>query len=193
MELKEFLAIYRKRANLFGAVMLAALACGALFYFFQPVRYRSAVLLNVTRTGQAKTADYQFDDFYRLQADERFADTIVRWLESQRFQADLQKKVATERVFSLSAKRLSSQTIAVDVFSAEPVTTERLALAIEPIVNDEAAKLNQWQQKENWFRVAADAPLTGREMWRWEKILLLTLGLGIFTAFWLVLIRHYWE
>ena len=156
MELKEYLAVFRARTNLFLGIILAALVSGALFYFFQPIKYRAELVLNVTRTGQVKTADYQFDDFYRLQADERFADTVVRWLETERMQNDIRKgaKIADNQIFSLTAKRLSSQMIDVNILASDPGAAEKIALAVSATVNLEAEKLNAWQQKEGWFKVA---------------------------------------
>lgn len=192
MELREFLAIFRKQANFFFGIILAFLAIGALFYFLQPVKYKAELTLNVTRTGQQKTADYQFDDFYRLQADERFADTVVRWLETARIQSDIQKEAGVGAgSFALSSARLSSQLITVEIASSNPDIAEETSLAVAKVVNNESAKLNYEQQKDSWFKVVDDAPVVSLAVWAWYKIILIALALGIFFAFWLVLFRHY--
>lgn len=194
MELREYLAIFRKQANFFFGIILAFLAIGVLFYFFQPVKYQADLTLNVTRTGQQKTADYQFDDFYRLQADERFADTVVRWLETARMQSDIQKEAGVGiGSFSLKLERLSSQMIAVEISASNPEIAEETSLSVAKAVNNESNKLNVAQQKENWFEVVADVPVISLATWAWYKIILIALALGIFIAFWAVLIRHYIE
>lgn len=193
MELKEFLAIFQKRANLFFGIILAVLVAGAFFYFFQPERYRAELILNVTRTGQEKTADYQFDDFYRLQADERFADTVVRWLETERIRKDIRKEAGIEDDFVLAAKRLSSQMIVAEILADKKRAVEKIAPAVSRVLNLEAEKLNEFQKKENWFRVVENEAVVDLAVWAWHEIILIALGLGIFIAFWFVLSRHYLE
>lgn len=193
MELKEFLAIFQKRANLFFGIILAALVLGALFFFFQPAKYRAELVLNVTRSGQEKTADYQYDDFYRLQADERFADTVVRWLEAENIRNEIKKEADVSDSFEMVAKRLSSQMIDVEISAADRRTVEKLTPAVSKVINLEADKLNEWQQKENWFKVIGDEAGVDLAIWAWHEIILIALGLGIFVAFWAVLIRHYLE
>jgi capsular polysaccharide biosynthesis protein len=193
MELKEYLAIFRSKMNLFLGIVLLALILGVLFYFLQPVKYQAKLVLNVTRTGQEKTADYQYDDFYRLQADERFADTIVRWLETENIQNEIKKEAGVSENYSLTAKRLSSQMIDVEILAADRQVAEKIALAVSKVVNRESDKLNVWQQKENWFKVVSDEAVVSVVTWEWYKVILITLVLGIFVAFWAVLIRHYLE
>lgn len=195
MELKELLAIFQKRANLFFGIIFLALASGVIFYFLQPMKYRSELVLNVTRIGQDKSADYQFDDFYRLQADERFADTVVRWLETARIKKDIQEfsKAGEKDYFSINAKRLSSQMISVKILAPDLKTVEKIAPVVSRVINIEAEKLNEEQKKENWFKVIADEPIINLATWAWHKIILIALGFGIFVAFWATLLKYYLE
>ncbi len=89
MEFKEWLDIFRKRTRMMITVILGCIAVGVLWYVFQPRGLAADLTLNVTRIGSQETSDYKYDDFYRLQADERFADTVVRWLGSPRIVSDI--------------------------------------------------------------------------------------------------------
>lgn len=61
-----------------------------LFLLLQPVRYTTVLSLHVGRVhNETQAEEYHYDDFYRLQADERFADTLVRWLASPSIVADI--------------------------------------------------------------------------------------------------------
>jgi capsular polysaccharide biosynthesis protein len=190
MELKEYLEILRKRIDLFLGVVLVFLLAGTALKIFQPVRWEAEVVLNVTRSGQEETADYRFDGFYRLQADERFADTAVRWLGTARMQEDIQN-TAGKKMVSLEAKRLSSQLIVVEVVAKDAPSAEKISGAIPQILNQEAQKLNQWQKEKNWFMVVADEPTISRSAWEWDRTILISLLFGIFAAFWSVVISHY--
>jgi capsular polysaccharide biosynthesis protein len=193
MELKEYLAIFRKQANFLGGIILLFLLGGTVFKLFQPVRYHSQVTLNVTRQGIERTAAYRFDDFYRLQADEKFADTVVRWLATDRMKLNIQNEATIDasNFLSLSGKRLSSQIVAVDIVAAEAETAEKLSFSVAKVVNREAEKLNQFQKEESWFLVVADDPVTGIVAWQWHKIIFVSLSFGLLVGFWAGLIRHY--
>jgi hypothetical protein len=114
MELREFVNIFVDRKKLFFGVFLGFILVGLAMYRFQPGRYEAALLLNVSRTGYEKTDAYRYDQFYRLQADERFADTVVRWMAAPSVREEMISLGAPEPVVvTLSAKRLSSQMIDV--------------------------------------------------------------------------------
>jgi len=192
MELKEYLALFRRQANLFLGVVLVFLLLGLVLKIFQPVRFKAEVILNVTRIGREETADYRYDDFYRLQADERFADTIVRWLGTARMQEDIQSK-AGKKMLSLNAKRLSSQMINVELTADNRWIAEDIAKAIPQVVNRESEKLNQWQKETNWFTVIADEAVVSQAAWPWDRVIFISLALGVFFAFWSVIITHYFK
>lgn len=192
MELKEYLAIFRRHANFFLGIVLVFLLMGIAAKIFQPVRYKAELVLNVTRLGQLETTDYRYDNFYRLQADELFADTVVRWLGTARIQNDIQE-VAGSNLIALGAKRLSSQMIAVEIEANKASGVEKIAGATAQVVNQEAQKLNDWQKEKNWFAVVADEPMVSKSVWEWHKIIFISLALGLFIAFWSVIISHYFE
>ena len=122
MELREFIGIFVKDRKVFFGIIFAAALLGALVFRFQPERYETALTLNVARTEADTASDYKYDQFYRLQADERFADTVVRWLAAPSVRADIASGANTSPrvVSSISAKRLSSQMIDVR-YSADRV------------------------------------------------------------------------
>lgn len=72
-------------------LLLDFLFLGLLWVTFEPKRYESNILITIGRT-QSKTVapvDYQYDNFYRLQADERFGDTLVRLLSTPQVTSDI--------------------------------------------------------------------------------------------------------
>lgn len=194
MELKEYLALFRRHINLFLGIVLVFLLLGAMVRLFQPVRFRAELVLNVTRLGQEETTDYRYDDFYRLQADERFADTVVRWLETARMKENIQSTAgSTAYPSSIDAKRLSSQMIAVELVANDTQTLEKIARAIPQAINQESGRLNQWQKEKNWFIVVANEPVVDQIVWEWHWVIFISLLLGIFAAFWSVIIAHYFK
>lgn len=194
MELREFVNIFVDRKKLFVGVLLGFMLLGLAAYRFQPERYEAAFLLGVSRTGYEETDDYRYDQFYRLQADERFADTVVRWMAAPSVRAEMISLGAPESVVAtLSAKRLSSQMI--DVRYSVPNGKEfgKAKEAIVSALNKETEKLNAETKDPNWFTVVAGDPVVSDA----RVSLRIAFGggaaAGLFFAFWTVLLVRYWK
>lgn len=199
MELKEYIAIFKKHFRLFWVIVVVFLLAGALLKIFQPATYKSSLTLNITRSGVQSTENYRYDGFYRLQADERFADTVVRWLESPRIVLDIfsDAKSRTSGIgpkkFSkaFKGKRFSSQTIQVEYVTDSVESAKSLSAAIKKILNRETEKLNALQKEENWFVILGDDPVVRNNQWGWMSVFSVSVLAGLFAAFWTVMIRHY--
>ncbi|MEI6650878.1 MAG: hypothetical protein WCL23_05630, partial [Candidatus Moraniibacteriota bacterium] len=91
MEFRDFCTIFAHRRNVFFSVFGVFLVVSALVFRLQPSRFETSLTVNVARAGAQATTDYTYDQFYRLQADERFADTVVRWIAAP----SVRKEIAT--------------------------------------------------------------------------------------------------
>lgn len=200
MELKEYLKIIRKYKTLFVATIAVVVLAVFAFFYLQPIHYNTSLTLNITRSGSQSTEQYKYDDFYRLQADEKFAETIVEWLRSPRIVADIYTSAGIagsgrsslgKLSKSVSAEKRSSQVVAV-AFSAP---NEDAAQKIAGATADTLAKLTQnlnVEQKENtWFKIAPESPVIVRYEPSFWRVLLGSLVGGVFLAFWVVMVRHY--
>jgi uncharacterized protein involved in exopolysaccharide biosynthesis len=199
MDLREYLAIFKRHLKLFLAVIAIFFLSGLFWQFLKPVNFKTSLMLNVTRSGIQETGAYRYDDFYRLQADERFADTAVRWLGSPRVAVDIynDSKIVTgglsqktlSRVFK--AQRFSSQEILVSFISSDGKTAQALAESIIKILNNETQKLNKLQNEKNWFVILGSEPVVRENKLPTYLVILASLALGFFAGIWAVLIRHY--
>lgn len=101
MELRDVLQIVRRDGMTFLGALALMLVAGALFFVLQPRDYKTTLILNVTRDTYVASGAYEYDQFYRLQADERFADTVVQWISS----ASLTKRVFADDGAKIRARR----------------------------------------------------------------------------------------
>lgn len=202
MELKDYLKIFVKNLVWFSLVLLLAMTIGAGYKHYknsQPATYQVSLLLNVTRTGIQATDNYRYDDFYRLQADERFADTVVRWIENPRIVTDVYNETGmisggialSELSKFFDAKRLSSQAIDVNFTAKSAVEAQNLSENLVKAINSEIKNLNQFQKEESWFKIIGDEPVIKEYKITWKNVLLISIALGIFLGIWVVLIKHY--
>ncbi len=201
MELKEFIQEIRKQWKFFSLITIGIVITTIFYVFLQPVRYTTILSLHIARSGSGnQTNEYQYDDFYRLQADERFADTIVRWLSSPRIVADIYKEtgreVATPSEHTLgkvfSAKRLSSQYIEVRFTTATEDIAQTLTTSLEKILNQRTIDLNSGTSQNNdWFRIIVEKPIIYPYYIPWTKIIGGSLLVGMVLALWGVGLRAY--
>lgn len=200
MELRNFIAIFIAEKRLIATILIAALAIGFFAYRLQAQWYTSTVLFSVTRIAPEETADYRYDQLYRLQADERMADTVARYLES-----GIGMKTAVERAelsapradFFIEGKvralRTSSQLIQVKYRAKTATEAERLADALLETGERYAASLNEQARDRNWFTLLATDPFIKDGRFTLLRSLFIALASGALLAFWTVLIRWYWQ
>lgn len=200
MDLKEYLQIIKKHKNLFIFVILFVSLGVFAYYSFRPVSFVTSLTIDVSRIGFQETTDYRYDDFYRLQADEKFCETIVEWLKNPRVVADIFKEagIDTEKLnlkklsASVKAQKRSSQIVAINFGASDEKTAKKIANAIIKIISKKTEVLNANQKENTWFQIFSDEPVIKENKINWMIILAGFLA-GIFLAFWTVLIKHYLE
>jgi capsular polysaccharide biosynthesis protein len=199
MEFKEYLAIIKYNLKLFGSIVAIVILASFSYFYLKPISYEASLVLNITRSGLQKSDQYKFDDFYRLQADEKFAETLVQWIKSPRVALDIwtasgnsPENLSLKQLSGLfKAEKLSSQIVSVKFSTANPETAKKISDSIIKIVSRETAALNQDQQEENWFEVVALSPVILISRVNPFLLFLATLAMGMFLGFWIVLVRHY--
>lgn len=200
------LLLWKDRFFLLGVLVLFV---GSAFAWnaFRAVSYETVLSLHIARSqaqaGKGVSEEYRYGDFYRLQADERFADTVVRWLLSPGIvsdvlrQAGIYRKDASVKSFSqfFSPKRLSSQFIEVRFFSPDNNDGSKIAGALRDVLNREAQNLNVGSDKnvDGWFVVLVDEPTTYLYDPGFSRILLFSSTLGIFSGLCAVFVRYAWK
>lgn len=199
MELREYVGIFRRNTHVFLVTVAACVIVGLVWQISQREYVVSDLTLNVTRSGSEKTIDYQYHDFYRLQADERFADTVVRWLQSPRTVSDIFADARLDAgdmsqrtlAHTLKAERLSSQVIRVTYDAKDVQAAEKLAHSIVTVLNKESATLNKDQQESAWFTIQGAEPVVRDGRLSIAFVFVVSLAIGAFLGFWAVLFQNY--
>jgi capsular polysaccharide biosynthesis protein len=197
MDIKEYIAIFQKEKKLFWIMVVLVWFTAALWQAAQPAKYQATLLLNVGRTAASTTEEYTYDNFYRLQADERFADTLVRWLQNPRVVSDIMNVAGvsadhyTEKQLTkvFTAKRLSSQVVEVRFGAENQDILQHYADGIKEVTASYTSTLSGGET--NWFRVVASDPvIRDARVAVWPFFGIALLG-ALFVAFWAVLAKHF--
>lgn len=201
MELKAFIKIFQKYAKTFFSILCVTVVLALFWQQSQPKTFGATLLLNIGRADLRETTEYTYDDFYRLQADERFADTVVRWLSMPRVVEDIYADAgmsivtfsARDRKEVFLGKRLSSQVIEVTYSGNEDKVLRSLSNSITRVLNRYAESLNQNGQESGWFVVIGSDPVIHDARVSFQTALLFSIALGVFLGFWGVLLRYYFS
>ena len=188
MELRQFFDIFCIHKKMFWGIIFVSVAVGILLFLIQPTVYKTSIMLNVTRDSVQDVNEYIYDDFYRLQADERFADTVVQWILSPYINTEVFGASGNN---SIIARRMSSQVIDVSYKTDTIEEGREYAQKLVSTVNIESQRLNQIQLKEGWFIVLGSNPVIVDATYPFYFILGIFSFIGFFIAFWMVMIIHY--
>lgn len=200
MELKEYLQIVKRNGKVFFGVIFSVCLIVFLYYSFRPISYSASLTIDVSRIGLQQTSDYRFDDFYRLQADEKFCETIVEWLNSPRVIENIyqEAKIDTSNFSleglskSIKAEKRSSQIVAVNFSAPSEKIAKNIATSVSKIISKKTKDLNISQKENTWFQIFSEEPVVKENKINF-LIILATFLFAIFIAFWAVLIKHYLE
>ncbi|EKD64167.1 MAG: hypothetical protein ACD_51C00058G0002 [uncultured bacterium] len=191
MELREIIRIFWNGRRLFSGIVLVFVASGLLFFVLQPDLYSANLMLNVTRKGVQATDGYRYDDFYRLQADERFADTVVRWVGSPQVAESIYGDAGVSFRGSIEARRLSSQMIEVVFDLKNKDDAGKISTSVLRTLNLQTEKLDEFQKEDTWFVLVANEPYVSEKRLGLWIVLAFSAMLGLFFGAWGVMIGNY--
>jgi len=163
MELKEYYKILKSNFSVLIYTAIIAIVVVYAWSVRQSQTYSTSLLLNIGQTETQVTTDYRYDQFYRLQADDKFAETIVSWLKSPGvaknifLKAGVNSDQKTMRNLSKSfqVEKLSSNIVSVRYSTENNDEAERIAPAITSVVFEKTKALNTDARDPNWFQVGA--------------------------------------
>ena len=192
MELRELWNLFCKEKSLFLLVVGVFLVSAVLWINFEPKRFESNTLITIGRIAGKDTpvaTDYQYDNFYRLQADERFGDTLVKLLATPQVtkdiftEAGLGGNVPVGEYFT--GRKLSSQIVEITFTDKDQVKLEALAKSVPVVLNRYTSELDTKDTNQNnWFRLIASEPVVSDARINPKQVLAIALFLGLFFGFW---------
>src|SRR5262245_41993460 len=140
MSPSELLHLFVTERRLFLGCVVVAVAGAVVFSFTQPPRYMSEVILSVARTAIATTSQSAYDQFYRFQADERLADTLVSYLTSRTGRERVAERAAlTPTAFqtytgaTLRAARFGTNLVQVEYTTHDRESAQKIGAALPTI------------------------------------------------------------
>ena len=206
MELKALIEIFTKSKKLFWSILIISLIIGCIYYVSQPKQYSVSTTLNVVRliskdSSNQKKYENDFSSFYRLQADEKIADSVVAWLKSPSIVSDILKdsgikeiKYNNKNLASIyKANKMSSQIVDIRFMVTNKEQGKKQTEAIKNKINNLLKTMNPENSTDSWFEVSIEKPV----VYFYEKsltfVLSLSLAIGFFVSFIVIITKHYFK
>lgn len=161
MELREYYKILKTNISVVIYTIVIAVVVAYAWSARAAQSYNASLLLNISRTESQSTPDYRYDQFYRLQADDKFSETVVEWLKTPGVAQDIfakaginsDQKTMRDLSKSFQAEKLSSNLVSVRYSTETSDESSKIAPAISAIISDKTKSLNSDARDPNWFQI----------------------------------------
>lgn len=199
MELRE----YYKILKLNMAVVFYTIIVLVVIVYAWSVRksetYSASLLLNISRMEAQSSSDYRYDQFYRVQADEKFSETIGEWLKMPGIVAEIMEKanISQEgknmRALSKSfqADKMAPEIVEVRYSAASQDDAEKISKSIGIVITEKVKGLNADAKDPNWFSVTPSSLVILKNIQDLRINLGLAALLGFFFGVLLAFAKHY--
>lgn len=195
MEFKQFLLVVWKRKNIFLFILLSVIFLVMVWFYSQPDKYDVIFSIDIVRENYQKTKDYRYDQFYRLQADEKFSDTIVNWLSDLSFNQKIRKNFREKALFmeNLRAEKLSANYLRVSFNTKNDGDFLIISNSIKKVLEEKISETNGLAQDPEWFSVLVGDPVISKREFNFGLIFIGAFLSGVLLAVFVSLFHYYWQ
>lgn len=199
MNLKDYFQVVREKIIF---IIIVAVLCGVLSLilgFLQKDSFDASILMTVHRAEREKSEDFQYDNYYSIQAAEYLVNTVTGWVETPEAITLVYKKAGLESEMGdayqeakkVKPKQLSSHLINVRLNNKDRENTEKLASALVEVTKDKVEKIEVDAEGNSSFSVQADEPIITLKKYNPYLVGIFGFLGGIFIALGLAFLREY--
>ncbi|MFA5925429.1 MAG: Wzz/FepE/Etk N-terminal domain-containing protein [Parcubacteria group bacterium] len=199
MELREYYKILRKNISVMVYTILILVVLTYIWSIRKAETYSTSFLISISRVENQSTSDYRYDQYYRIQADDKFSDTVSEWLKSPGVVQEIFEKSGLsangkslrqlEKTFR--AEKMSPEIIEVRFSPDNPDEGKKIGDAISAVVSEKTKDINSPANDPNWFRADTSNLITVKNFQDLRINLLLAAVAGIFIGALFAFLKHY--
>jgi len=199
MEFREYYKILKSNISTVIYAILIFVVAAYAWSVKKSETFSASLLLNISRMETQSTTNYKYDQFYRLQADEEFTDTIVGWLKAPGVTQDIfakadiktEEKSLRQLSKSFRSEKLSPELVEVYFSTQTEDEAKKIGNAINLIISDKVKSLNIDASDPNWFRVDESNFIVVKNIQDLRINLGIAVLVGIFIGILLAFGKHY--
>jgi capsular polysaccharide biosynthesis protein len=195
MEFKRFIFVIWQRRNIFIFVLFSVIFLAMFWFFVQPEKYDVVFYVDISREDYQETTDYRYDQFYRLQADEKFSETIVCWINEIELSQEIRENYQGNVFFmeNLRAEKLSSSYIKVSFKTKNEKFVPMIMDSINKSLNLKIAKINKEANDPSWFSVVISTFVISKYQINLRMVIFGAVLMGTILGIFVSLFHYYWQ
>jgi len=199
MNLKDYLKVVREKIIF---IIIIALLCGALSLalgLLQKESYDASILMTIHRTEREKSENFQYDNYYSIQAAEYLSNTITGWIETPEAITLVYKSAGLENEMGdayreakrIKTKQLSSHLINIKLNNGDKNRVEKLSKSLIDVIKKKVETLEVDSDGKSSFSVESEEPIITLK--KYNPYLVGVFGLlgGVFIGMGLAFLKEY--
>ena len=202
MELKEYFAVIRLRSKLFWGVWLAVSFLALVAFFSQSEKLEGILSINLSRSGSENIqhGNDEYDQYYRLEADDRFSNVLEKWLDDPNIinliyadsKSALRKQSLGDFSRNFRAEKLAPGYLQISFAVNSDLQAKKISQAVQKHINQKISSL-KGDGSDIWFEAVFSGPTISSRRFPLAMFLFGGFFGGLLLALFSVLTAHYWN
>lgn len=196
---KNYLTIIRGQKSL---IFICIILCGLLaliFSLFKPMAYESLVSFSIQKVNRQDTVEFQYDNYYAMQASELLGNTVVGWLEAPDTIANVYSQAGltpepeelNSLVKKIKAKQISAHLVSVRFSQSSYDRANKVATSLSEVITNKVETVETTSAKNNSFTVVASEPVITEKKYNSATVTLIGLICGALLGVGIAFGREY--
>lgn len=194
MELKEVFQIIKRKLFLLALIVIVIVGAVGYWSIKQKEGYETSSIITV-QGNRETSSQYQYGGYYSIQSSDLFINTILGWVSSQNFVADVYKNSNIEfdnnKIKSLSkniyARKIPPQNIELIVTESSRETSGKISQNIIDLIKEKTGAVSLVANSAANFEIISSDPITipvkPNLPFNIVASLIVALALGVFMVF----------
>ena len=183
-------------------IFICAVLCGVLALIFsalKPVSYETLIAFSIQKVNRQDTSEFQYDNYYAIQASELLGNTIVGWSESpavirEAYQA-VDLTVSEDDLNALAkgvkAKQISAHLVQIKFSQPDRDRASQVATGLIAVIKKRAEEVEQNAADQNSFLITAAEPVVMEKKYGPATLALAGIICGLFVGVGIAFGREY--
>ncbi len=167
MELKEILQIIKRKIFILALTIILIISATIYFTIKTPERFETSFIITV-QGNREYTTEYQYSGYYSIQASELFINTIIGWVKSPTFVADIYRHAGIDfdnkNLKNLGkkiyARKVPPQNISLIISDQNKERAERIANSTIGLIGEKTNEINQLAESAANFEIVGSRFIT---------------------------------
>lgn len=199
IKIKDYFNILTRHKITILITVIICLVLSIIFSLVKPEEFEASVLLSIHRVNRQITSEFQYDNYYSIQAAEYVGNTVVGWLQTKAVITEIYKRAGLEKEFQetllplrkFRPKQISSHLVKVRITSNSPEKARKLSAALISVIQEKVKALELTPDNRNSFEIKADESIIDSKKYSPFLVAPISIIAGLFLGIGLAFLFEY--